>query len=278
MLSRPTSRRAALSLALLPIALRGSRLVAGPPRRWPGGARGSVSLTYDDGLDSHLDIAAPALEAHGLRGTFFLTQENVRERADDWRGVAARGHELGNHSVDHPCDLRRFDAAGYARREVLPAERFLDDLAGLGRRRVFAYPCDVTDLGPGDANRQAAAFDALLAGAGMLAARTSEGEPNNPGRVAARRYRLQALAVGYDAPTIAAVGAYLDRAVRHGFWAILVFHDIVATTTERGQVDAALHDRVLAAVAARDLWCAPLGETFEAATRYAPPPSTAINR
>lgn len=261
LLNSPINRRAALGLAIsIPLVADAS-----PRARWPEGHRGAVSLTYDDGLNSHLDVAAPALDAHGLHGTFFLTEENVRERAEAWRSVAARGHELGNHSVDHPCDLRRFDGTSYERREVVPAERFLDQLGQPGRRRTFAYPCDVTDLGPGGANRQAATFDAVLYRAGMLAARTSEGEPNNPAGVMGRRYRLQALAVGYDAPTLAAVTAYLDSAVRHGFWAILVFHDIVAEARERGAVDAKLHEAVLTAIAARDLWCAPMGQAFETA-------------
>jgi peptidoglycan/xylan/chitin deacetylase (PgdA/CDA1 family) len=38
---------------------------------WPAGHRGAVSLSYDDGLDSQLDLAVPALERHGFRGTFF---------------------------------------------------------------------------------------------------------------------------------------------------------------------------------------------------------------
>jgi hypothetical protein len=32
----------------------------------------AVVLTYDDALSSHLDIAIPALDATGLKGTFFL--------------------------------------------------------------------------------------------------------------------------------------------------------------------------------------------------------------
>lgn len=39
---------------------------------WPGGRRLAVVLTYDDALSSHLGIAIPALDAAGLKGTFFL--------------------------------------------------------------------------------------------------------------------------------------------------------------------------------------------------------------
>ena len=233
--------------------------------RGPDGRRGAVSLTYDDGLDSHLDTAAPALEARGLHGTFFLTVENALERQADWRAAAARGHELGNHSTHHPCDIHRLDAATYAARELRPANAFLADLTGTTAPRSFAYPCDVTDLGPGSPNVEAARFDAVLRDTGIASARTSEGEPNNPARIAARRYRLQALAVGYDAPSAAAVAAYLDDAARLGFWAILVFHDIrPAAGADSGTVTPALHDAILADIAARDLWCAPMATVFDA--------------
>src|SRR5687768_15711820 len=39
----------------------------------PSGATAMVSLTYDDALPSQLANAAPALEAHKLTATFFLT-------------------------------------------------------------------------------------------------------------------------------------------------------------------------------------------------------------
>jgi hypothetical protein len=33
------------------------------PFPWPNGAKAAVVLTYDDGMDTHLDSAAPDLEA-----------------------------------------------------------------------------------------------------------------------------------------------------------------------------------------------------------------------
>src|SRR6185437_9409438 len=70
--------------------------LSGPPARgatgpgpWPDGARAAVSLTYDDGLDSQLDHALPALEAAGLKATFFLTHENVGARTPDWVRAAS---------------------------------------------------------------------------------------------------------------------------------------------------------------------------------------------
>jgi hypothetical protein len=141
--------------------------------------------------------------------------------------------------------------------------RWLDRAAPREAVRSFAYPCDVTNLGPGDANRQAARFDGLLAGMGIAAARTSEGEPNRPATALRRPHRLQALAVGFDATDFAAVDAYLDRAAKQGYWAILVFHDVAPVPTAAGQTGLAMHAEILKAIADKPLWCAPLASVFD---------------
>jgi peptidoglycan/xylan/chitin deacetylase (PgdA/CDA1 family) len=79
-----------------------------PPFHWPHGVRAAVSLSYDDALDSQLDNAIPALDRAGLKGSFYLQLSNrsVVVRMQEWRAAAARGHELGNHSLFHQCSAR----------------------------------------------------------------------------------------------------------------------------------------------------------------------------
>ena len=76
---------------------------AGTAFPWPNGARAAVSLAYDDALGSQLDNAIPALDHHGLRGSFYLTLANpsLGDRLPEWRDAAAHGHELGNHTLFH---------------------------------------------------------------------------------------------------------------------------------------------------------------------------------
>ena len=52
---------------------------------WPEGKEAAVCLTYDDGLDCHLDVAAPALESHNLRGTFYCTghSQSLHDRTEE---------------------------------------------------------------------------------------------------------------------------------------------------------------------------------------------------
>jgi peptidoglycan/xylan/chitin deacetylase (PgdA/CDA1 family) len=123
-----------------------------------------VVLTYDDGMDTHLDHAAPDLEAAGLRGTFFVPghSESLGKRLAEWRALAARGHELANHAIFHPC-LRK-PATGPEREWVKPeyalegytVERIRDEVVAMNTTllaidgetiRTFAYNCCDTTAG-----------------------------------------------------------------------------------------------------------------------------------
>ena len=208
--------------------------------------RGLVSLTYDDGLDSQLERAVPALDGRGLRGTFYVTWENIEARAAEWRAIAALGHELANHTMTHPCSIESFTASRY-RKQVEALERRLEQWQPTLPARDFSYPCDVTDLGPGSPNRELRRFKHLLQREGIASARTSEGPPNSANWARRHPYRLQALAAGYDAPTLEELLAYVRQAQRDRKWAIIVFHD-VGPGAEAGEIAQDVHERLLDAI------------------------------
>ncbi len=74
------------------------------------GCVAAISLTYDDGVHQLLDHAIPDLEAAGYRGTFFNQSGpsclTWASRQAEWRAAAERGHEIGNHTVNHPCSQK----------------------------------------------------------------------------------------------------------------------------------------------------------------------------
>lgn len=88
-----------------------SQPVSGDSFQWPNGERAAVCLTYDDGIDGHVDIVAPDLEVENFRGTFYVpgSSESLARRMEEWRALARRGHELGNHTLFHPCIRNRPD-------------------------------------------------------------------------------------------------------------------------------------------------------------------------
>src|SRR5262245_11750473 len=75
------------------------------PKLWQG-KKAAIVLTYDDALDVHLDKAIPALDSLGFKGAFYLSAAfpGSKNRISDWKKAAMKGHELGNHTLFHPCD------------------------------------------------------------------------------------------------------------------------------------------------------------------------------
>ena len=150
-----------LLLCVTPLARAGD---APGPFAWPNGAKAAVVLTYDDGMDTQLDNAAPDLDAAGLKGTFYLPghSESLAKRLAEWRALAARGHELGNHAIFHPC--LRNGPNGAVREWVRPeyqlegytVQRIRDEVAAMNTTllaldgettRTFTYDCCDTTAG-----------------------------------------------------------------------------------------------------------------------------------
>jgi len=115
----------------------------------------AVVLTYDDALNVHLDNVIPCLDSSGFKGTFYVTGEasTLYYRLNDWRNAAANGHELGNHTLFHPCDGQlpgrswvssEKDLSKYTPErtinEIKVMEAFLQAVDGK-KIRTFAYPC-----------------------------------------------------------------------------------------------------------------------------------------
>jgi len=116
----------------------------------------AVVLTYDDAIDVDLDNVGPALDSLGLKGTFYIIGISpcLQRRVEDWRRLASHGHELGNHSLFHPCDgtlpgrsswvspdrdLSRYTVVRAAD-EIRVTNTMLNAIDGK-KKRTFAFPC-----------------------------------------------------------------------------------------------------------------------------------------
>jgi len=120
-------------------------------------------ITYDDAINQHLDNSIPVLDSLGLKATFYITafSASMQSRLNDWKKIAVTGHELGNHTLFHPCiggsgrewvskqnDLRNFSVQRMEN-EVRMTNLFLqaldarpDDTVGRGKtKRTFAFTC-----------------------------------------------------------------------------------------------------------------------------------------
>lgn len=119
------------------------------------GKKAAVVITYDDAIDEHLHNAAPLLDSLGLKATFYITafSASMQTRMDAWKKLAANGHELGNHTLYHPCvgntpgrewvsteqDMSRYTVK-QMENETRMTNLFLQALDGK-TKRTFAYTC-----------------------------------------------------------------------------------------------------------------------------------------
>lgn len=134
------------------------------------GKKAAVVLTYDDAIDQHLDNAIPVLDSLGLKATFYITgfSASMQKRLEDWKSLAKKGHELGNHTLYHPC------IGGKGREWVRPEydlnnytiPRLVDEIRATNillrsmdgkTRRTFAFTCADTKV-------KDSAFAHLIAG------------------------------------------------------------------------------------------------------------------
>lgn len=79
--------------------------------RWENNADMCVTLTYDDGTQSHLDLVAPLLKRYGLCASFYPVLDlGFYSKLDSWRQMACAGHELGHHMITHA--VRKYSQSG----------------------------------------------------------------------------------------------------------------------------------------------------------------------
>jgi peptidoglycan/xylan/chitin deacetylase (PgdA/CDA1 family) len=73
--------------------------------RYKGDKIAAASYTFDDGSSSSGAIAS-IFESFGYRATFFIVPGTVADPDwNIWKGLAAKGHEIGNHSMTHTIDM-----------------------------------------------------------------------------------------------------------------------------------------------------------------------------
>jgi peptidoglycan/xylan/chitin deacetylase (PgdA/CDA1 family) len=194
---------------------------------WPNGCRAALSLTFDDARPSQVTTGLPILDRYGVRGTFYVSFQHLETNHDSWRQAVANGHEIGNHTVSHPCSGNFVWSRGRAL-EDYTIERIEQDIVEANQRikslldvtpATFAYPCGQTFVGRGEGVRSYVP----VAARHFTAARAFHAEcVNDP------TYCDLAQVQGIDADdaTEADLLSWIQRAVESGGWAVFVGHDV----------------------------------------------------
>lgn len=209
----------------------GSDLQAQDAFTWPNATVAAVCLTYDDGLDCHLDVAEADLDKFGFKGSFYCTgySASLRNRMQDWRALVEGGHELGNHSLFHPCQKikdgrdtfawvrHEYDLAFYSeeqiRNELMLGSTLLHAVDGQSDR-TYAYTCSDYKVGK-------SSYIPIVKEL-FLAARGDGPIPTDMLKV--DLHKLPSW--GVDSPSGDELINYVKEAEQNGTMAIFMFHSV----------------------------------------------------
>lgn len=228
---------------------------------WPRGRRAAVSLTFDDARRSQLSVGIPLLNRYGFKATFYVLSARVRRRLSRWQDAVASGHEIGNHSMHHPC-TGNFP---WARRHALE-DYTLSDMAAeldganaqieamLGIRAVsFAYPGGQKYVGRGE---DVKSYVPLVARR-FLSGRGWRDEGANDPRVCDF---AQLLAMELDGLGFEQLMAQVRRAVKMGSWLVLCGHKIGSGGPQTTRVETLAAFCEYARKAQNELWVTTMAE------------------
>ena len=205
--------------------------------QWPEGKKMALSLSFDDARLSQPDTGIPLLDKYGVKATFYLSPASMLKRLDAWKKAVANGHDIGNHSVLHPCSgnfdwsrdkaledytLQKMDS------ELDSANRLIKKMLGV-QPVSFAYPCGQTFVGRGAKARSyipviAAMFET---GRGFL----SE-SPNDP--VFCDMSQLTGIEL--DGKTFEQVKVLIEEARSKGLWLVFAGHEMNTDGVQTSQL------------------------------------------
>jgi sialate O-acetylesterase len=235
---------------------------------WPNGKTAAVSLTYDDGLDAHLAHVIPLLDSKGIKATFFIASfpgvdkdwalpnatDALSTRQQAWVAAAGSGHEIGGHTVNHPCvtAVNPGQSPGFRLDTDYTLPRIqgeLDDsLVRIGRLGAttpftFAYPCYSDAIGVGASTGQMV----TVLGQQMPQGQVFTSEVNT--RFFASRGSTEGIAnpatldlhsvahvvagprtTNEAAPTLAQLTAIVDMAIAQHAWVVFLMHGVAGDT------------------------------------------------
>jgi len=216
------SRTAALALCLCAASAAQSARF-----EWPEGKRAAVSLTFDDARPSQIDTGLPLLEKLGVRATFFVSPRNIGKRLEGWKRAVAQGHEIGNHSLTHPCTgnysfsrnnaLEDYDLARIAK-DIDDAQESIRKQLGV-TPTSFAYPCGLKFVGRG---RNVRSYVPVVAERFVLGRGYMDEAANDP----AVCDLAQAMGTPFDDMGPEQALKIVKAAAAEGRWVIFVGHDI----------------------------------------------------
>ena len=195
--------------------------------QWPAEKKMGLSLTFDDARLTQIDKGIPLLDKYNVKATFYVSPDKMEKRIDGWKKAVNNGHDIGNHSVVHPCSGNFTWARSRAiedytlqkmHAELDSATQIIENLLGV-TPSSYAYPCGQTFIGKAKETQSLVPLISSMFESG----RTWMAEaPNDP------LYCDMAQITGMemDGKSFEQIKVLIDKAKETGSWLVLAGHEM----------------------------------------------------
>lgn len=193
---------------------------------WPENKKMALSITFDDARISQIDSGVvDILDKFGVKGTFYVSPENIANYIDGWKKAIIKGHEIGNHTTTHPCSinfgwngrktLENYDLTDI-NNDIQTANKIIEEMLGI-KPVSFAYPCGQTFVGQGENTKSYVP---------VISSQFESGRLYSSGTVNPVFCDLAQLpAESLDNKSIEEIMVLIEAAHKKGKWLILTGHD-----------------------------------------------------
>lgn len=195
--------------------------------KWPEGKKMGLSLTFDDARFSQIDKGIPLMNKYKVKATFYISPDNMMQRIDGWKNAVKSGHEIGNHSLIHPCSgnfpwAREKAIEDYTLKsmfaELDSASLIIENLLGV-TPVSYGYPCGQTFIGKGEQTRSLVPLISAMFESGRT---WMDEAPNDP----AYCDMAQITGMELDGKSFEQVKIIIDQAKENGSWLVLAGHEM----------------------------------------------------
>ena len=227
---------------------------------WPQGKEAAISLSFDDGRYSQVEGGTTLLDSLHVKATFYVVPSAVQEKLEGWKKTVVSGHEIGNHSLFHPCSgnfawSRSHALENYTidsmRNELTQANNLIQQLLGV-KPTVFAYPCGQKFVGRGIDTKSYVPLVAemFITGRGFL-----EETANDP----AFTDFAQITGIEMDGKDFEQILPLLLDARKNGQWVVLAGHEMAEGGVQTTRLTMLRKLIAYAQDPSNKLWIAPVG-------------------
>ncbi|MDQ3290345.1 MAG: polysaccharide deacetylase family protein [Bacteroidota bacterium] len=227
---------------------------------WPEGKKAAVSLSFDDARLSQVDSGTALLDQYQVKATFYVVPSGVKQRLEGWKKAVSSGHEIGNHSVNHPCTgnfpwARQKALEDYSlkkmRQELKECNQQIKELLGV-EPQVFAYPCGQKFVGRG---RKTKSYVPVVAGLFASGRGWLDEGPNDP----LFCDPAQLTGIESDGKDFEEILPLLEEAKKTGKWVVLAGHEMGHSGSQTTRLSMLQKLLEYAQNPANGIWLAPVG-------------------